>query len=50
MRMLRICLRDETVPEADPEDVRELLNYRDAFEYVSFYSEQRRADNRETHP
>ena len=25
------------MPEADPEDVRELLNYRDAFEYVSFY-------------
>ena len=28
-------LAGETVPEADPEDVRELLNYRDAFEFVS---------------
>ena len=30
-------LAGRTVPEADPEDVRELLNYRDAFEYVSSY-------------
>ena len=30
-------LAGRAVPEADPEDVRELLNYRDAFEYVSFY-------------
>ena len=28
-------LAGETVAEADPEDVRELLNYRDAFEFVS---------------
>ena len=28
-------LAGRDVPEADPEDVRELLNYRDAFEYVS---------------
>ena len=27
----------KTVPEADPEDARELLNYRDAFEFVSGY-------------
>jgi cell filamentation protein, protein adenylyltransferase len=27
------------VPEADPDDVRELLNYRDAFEFVSEYLE-----------
>ncbi len=26
---------DETVPEADPDDTRELLNYRSAFEFVS---------------
>ena len=25
----------EKVPEADPEDIRELLNYRSAFEFVS---------------
>ena len=30
-------LAGRDVPEADPEDVRELLNYRDAFEYVSAY-------------
>ena len=30
-------LAGRVVPEADPEDVRELLNYRDAFEYVSAY-------------
>ena len=30
-------LAGRAVPEADPEDVRELLNYRDAFEYVSSY-------------
>ena len=28
-------LAGETVPKADPDDVRELLNYRDAFEFVS---------------
>ena len=28
-------LAGETVPGADPDDVRELLNYRDAFEFVS---------------
>jgi len=28
-------LAGETVPRADPDDVRELLNYRDAFEFVS---------------
>ena len=28
-------LAGEAVPEADPDDVRELLNYRDAFEFVS---------------
>ena len=28
-------LAGESVPGADPEDVRELLNYRDAFEFVS---------------
>ena len=27
----------QAVPEADPEDARELLNYRDAFEFVSSY-------------
>lgn len=27
----------QAVPEADPEDTRELLNYRDAFEFVSGY-------------
>ena len=27
--------RGETVPEADPDDARELLNYRSAFEFVS---------------
>ncbi|HEB53978.1 MAG TPA: Fic family protein [bacterium] len=27
----------ETVPEADPDDIRELLNYRRAFEFVSEY-------------
>jgi Fic family protein len=27
----------QAVPEADPEDARELLNYRDAFEFVSGY-------------
>jgi Fic family protein len=27
----------QAVPEADPEDVRELLNYRDAFEFVNAY-------------
>ena len=30
-------LAGEPVPEADPEDVRELLNYRNAFEFVSGY-------------
>ena len=30
-----VLLAGETVPEADPDDVRELLNYRDAFEFVS---------------
>ena len=30
-------LAGEAVPEADPEDVRELLNYRGAFEFVSTY-------------
>ena len=30
-------LAGEKVPEADPEDVRELLNYRRAFEFVSTY-------------
>ncbi len=30
-------LAGETVPEADPEDARELLNYRGAFEFVSTY-------------
>ncbi|HXU34709.1 MAG TPA: Fic family protein [Thermoanaerobaculia bacterium] len=30
-------LAGETVPEADPDDVRELLNYRRAFELVSTY-------------
>ena len=30
-------LAGRAVPEADPEDVRELLNYRDAFESVSAY-------------
>lgn len=30
-------LAGEAVPEADPDDVRELLNYRDAFEFVSTY-------------
>jgi Fic family protein len=29
--------RGEAVPNADPDDVRELLNYRDAFELVSSY-------------
>ncbi|MDP2643911.1 MAG: Fic/DOC family N-terminal domain-containing protein [Desulfobacterales bacterium] len=28
-------LAGETVPEADPDDARELLNYRRAFEFVS---------------
>ena len=31
----RLLLAGEAVPEADPDDVRELLNYRDAFEFVS---------------
>lgn len=30
-------LAGEAVPDADPDDVRELLNYRDAFEFVSGY-------------
>jgi Fic family protein len=30
-------LAGETVPEADPDDARELLNYRGAFEFVSTY-------------
>jgi len=30
-------LAGRQVPEADPDDVRELLNYRDAFEFVSDY-------------
>ena len=30
-------MRDDTVPEADPDDVRELLNDRRAFELVSDY-------------
>jgi Fic family protein len=30
-------LNGEPVPEADPDDARELLNYRDAFEFVSEY-------------
>ena len=30
-------LAGRAVPEADPDDVRELLNYRDAFEFVSAY-------------
>ena len=30
-------LAGETVPEADPDDVRELLNYRRAFDFVSEY-------------
>ena len=30
-------LAGRTVPGADPDDVRELLNYRDAFEFVSSY-------------
>ncbi len=30
-------LAGETVPDADPDDVRELLNYRGAFEFVSTY-------------
>lgn len=32
-------LQGEAVPEADPDDVRELLNYRKAFEFVSEYLE-----------
>ncbi|MBF0555733.1 MAG: Fic family protein [Nitrospirae bacterium] len=32
-------LEGKTVPEADPDDVRELLNYRHAFEFVSGYLE-----------
>jgi len=35
-------LAGETVPEADPDDVRELLNYRGAFEFVSSYLGQGR--------
>ena len=31
----RLVFAGEAVPEADPDDVRELLNYRDAFEFVS---------------
>ena len=31
----QVLLAGEAVPEADPNDVRELLNYRDAFEFVS---------------
>ena len=30
-------LAGESVPESDPDDARELLNYRDAFEFVSRY-------------
>jgi Fic family protein len=30
-------LANQSVPEADPDDVRELLNYRQAFEFVSEY-------------
>ena len=33
-------LAGEVVPEADPDDARELLNYRDAFEFVSTYLEE----------
>jgi Fic family protein len=32
-------LEGNSVPEADPDDVRELLNYRKAFEFVSEYLE-----------
>lgn len=32
-------LEGKTVPEADPDDVRELLNYRNAFDFVSEYFE-----------
>src|SRR4030042_5715763 len=32
-------LAGDQVPEADPDDVRELLNYRRAFEFVSDYLE-----------
>ena len=32
-------MRGEAVPEADPDDIRELLNYRQAFELVSDYLE-----------
>lgn len=31
----------ESVPEADPDDTRELLNYRDAFNFVSEYLDNR---------
>jgi Fic family protein len=34
-------LAGDPVPEADPNDVRELLNYRQAFELVSEYLENR---------
>lgn len=34
-------LEGKPVPEADPDDVRELLNYRKAFEFVSEYLEDR---------
>jgi Fic family protein len=33
-------LEGQLVPEADPEDVRELMNYRKAFEFVSEYLEE----------
>ena len=33
-------LRGEDVPEADPDDARELLNYRDAFELVSSWLDE----------
>jgi Fic family protein len=36
-RAIAAFLDRETVPEADPDDVRELLNYRRAFEFVSTY-------------
>ena len=31
----------DTVPEADPDDARELLNYRKAFDFVSEYLKNR---------
>ncbi len=39
LEQAKSLLGGDTVPEADPDDVRELLNYRKAFDFVSGYLE-----------